>query len=173
MIGVDFGKHADHSAIAVLEKVKDDIRLVYLKEFPLETPYSAVIGTVRRLNEAYAFAGGYVDQTGVGEGPYEEIRRFTRRVQGVTLTAQVKEDIMGKLRLAMEEGRLTLPRDKPYLLVQITSQRCEPTISGTLKFRHPTGTHDDCLWALALSVYANNEIPMSRQLLPAKTRSFG
>jgi phage FluMu gp28-like protein len=40
LIAVDFGKHADHSAIAVLEKVKE-LRLVNLREFPLETPYTA------------------------------------------------------------------------------------------------------------------------------------
>jgi hypothetical protein len=64
-------------------------------------------------------------------------------MEGVTLTAPVKEDILGRLRLAMEHGKLTLPRDDTRLLVQITSQRCKPTMSGTLKFSHPTGTHDD------------------------------
>jgi phage FluMu gp28-like protein len=145
LIGIDFGKHTDHSAIAILEKTDDDLCLVYLKEFPLETPYTTVIGSVRRLSEAYPFAAGCLDKTGVGEGPYEEIRGFMRGIQGVTLTAQVKEDVMGRLKLAMEHGELTLPRDETRLLVQITSQRCEPTKSGTLKFSHPAGTHDDQL----------------------------
>jgi phage FluMu gp28-like protein len=128
-IGVDFGKHIDHSAIAVLERVKEGLRLVYLKELPLQTPYTAVIGTVRRLHEAYAFAAGCLDKTGVGEGPYEEIRQFMRGIEGITLTAQMKEDVMGKLKLAIEHGELILPRDQG-LLVQITAQQCEPTKSG-------------------------------------------
>jgi phage FluMu gp28-like protein len=157
LVGIDFGKHADHSAIAVLEKTNDDLCLVYLHEFPLETPYTAVIGTVRRLNEAYHFEAGCLDKTGVGEGPFEEIRGFMRGIVGVTLTAQVKEDVMGRLKLAMEHGELTLPRDETGLLVQITSQRCEPTMSGTLKFSHPAGTHDDQLWSLALAIYASTQ----------------
>jgi hypothetical protein len=56
----------------------DDLRLVCLYEWPLETPYTAVIGTVRRLNEAYRFAAGCLDKTGVGEGPFEAIRGFMR-----------------------------------------------------------------------------------------------
>ncbi len=172
LIGIDFGKHADHSVIAVLEKVGDNLRLVYLKELPLETSYTAVIGTVRRLNEAYAFAAGCLDKTGVGEGPYEEIRQFMRGIEGVTLTPQTKEDIMGRLKLALEQDKLTLPRDNPRLLVQMTAQRCEPTMSGTLKFSHPAGTHDDQLWALGLAVYANEETPPSRYLRPI-SRSFG
>jgi phage FluMu gp28-like protein len=172
LIGIDFGKHADHSVVAVLEKADDGLRLVYLREFPLDTPYTAVIGAVRRLNEAYGFAAGCLDQTGVGEGPFEEIEQFMRAMEGVTLTAPVKEDILGKLRLVMEHRRLILPRDNSHLLIQITSQQCEPTSSGTLRFTHPTGTHDDCLWALALAVYANHETPLTRLIRPV-SRSFG
>ena len=170
LIGIDFGKHTDHSAIAVLEKAGDDLRLVYLKELPLETPYTAVIGSVRRLNEAYAFAAGCLDKTGVGEGPYEEIKQFMRGMEGVTLTAQVKEDLMGKLKLALEQGKLTLPRDNPQLLVQMTAQQCEPTKSGTLKFSHPAGTHDDQLWSLALAIYASQQ--QTRPTFKPITRSF-
>jgi hypothetical protein len=43
LIGIDFSKHADHSAIAVLEKIDDSLRLVHLKELPLETSYTAII----------------------------------------------------------------------------------------------------------------------------------
>jgi phage FluMu gp28-like protein len=170
LIGIDFGKHADHSAIAILEKTNDDLRLIYLNEFPLETPYTAVIGMVRRLNEAYHFAAGCLDKTGVGEGPFEEIRGFMRGVEGLTLTAQAKEDVMGRLKLTMEHGKLTLPRDESRLLVQITSQRCEPTKSGTLKFSHPVGTHDDQLWSLALATYASQQ--QTRPAFKPITRSF-
>jgi hypothetical protein len=127
---------------------------------------------VRRLNEAYAFEAGYLDQTGVGEGPYEEVKRFMRVMEGITLTAPAKEDVMGKLRLAMEHRELTLPSDESRLLVQLTNQQCETTKSGTLKFTHPSGTHDDLLWALALAVYATKETLPSRYLLPI-SRSFG
>jgi hypothetical protein len=109
---------------------------------------------VRLLNEAYRFAAGYLDQTGVGEGPHEEIREFMPQMKGVTLTAPLKQDILGRLRLAMENHKLTIPRDNSRLLVQITSQQCEPTKSGTLKFNHPPGTHDDLLWALALGTHS-------------------
>ena len=170
LIGIDFGKHTDHSAIAVLKKIDDNLRLVYLKELPLETSYTAVIGRVRRLNEAYAFAAGCLDKTGVGEGPYEEIKQFMREMEGVTLTAQMKEDLMGKLKLALEKGKLTLPNDNQQLLVQMTTQQCEPTISGTLKFRHPTGTHDDQLWSLALAIHASQQ--QTRPTFKPITRSF-
>jgi phage FluMu gp28-like protein len=166
VIEIDFGKHADHSAIAVLQRFEDELRLVYLKEFPLDTPYTAVIGTVRTLKEAYHFTAGYLDQTGVGEGPYEEIKQFMPAIKGVTLTAQMKENIMGRLRLALEQHQLVLPRDSERLLIQVSAQQCERSKSGTLKFTHPTGTHDDQLWSLALAVYAGHEPPFPRLTRP-------
>ncbi len=170
LIGIDFGKHTDYSAIAVLEKTNDNLRLVYLNELPLETPYTAVIGTVRRLYDAYAFAAGCLDKTGVGEGPYEEIKQFMRTMEGITLTAQMKEDIMGKLKLTLEQGKLTLPNDNQQLLIQMTAQQCEPTKSGTIKFSHPTGTHDDQLWSLALAIHASQQ--QTRPTFKPITRSF-
>jgi phage FluMu gp28-like protein len=150
-LGLDFGKHRDHSAVAILQKMSEQqMRLVYLKEFELETPYSQIIGFLRLLHGTYDFRGGYLDKTGVGEGPYEEIKEFMPQMQGVTLTAPVKEDLLGKLKLAMEKRQLTISRDNPRLLVQISSQQCQPTRSGGLRFTHPSGTKDDLLWALTL-----------------------
>jgi len=154
-VGIDFGKHVDHSAIAIVEEQKDpSLRLVYLQEFPLETPYTTVIETVRTLQAAYKFRGGRLDQTGVGEAPYEEIRKFAPAIQGIKFTAPLKENILSKLLLKMENREVTIPRDPQRLLTQLTQQRCEPTQSGNLKFSHPPGTHDDLAWAFALAVFA-------------------
>jgi len=154
-IGVDFAKLQDHSAIAILQKKSESsIHLVYIKEFPLNTPYTTVIDHVSRLHQAYHFLGGYVDQNGVGEALYEQIKKFTTRIKGVNLTVQSKEDILGKLKLAMERKIIAIPGSNKTLLTQITSQQCKLLPSGNLQFTHPTGAHDDQLWALALANYA-------------------
>ena len=113
-----------------------------------------MIGTVKILNTEYKFQGGYLDQTGVGEAPREEIRQFAPVIKGITLTARTKQDILGNLKLSMEKGSITISREAQRLLTQLTEQRCEPTQQGTLKFAHPTGAHDDLAWAFALAVYA-------------------
>jgi phage FluMu gp28-like protein len=157
-IGIDFAKHADHSAIGILQKIADDqIRLVHLKEFQLGTPYKDVIGSVRRLNDIYRLTGGCLDRTGVGEAPYEEIREFMPQIKGITLTVQAKEHLMGKLKLAMEHQKITIPLDQRHLLTQITSQQCKSLATGKLQFTHPSGTNDDLLWALALAAQSTLE----------------
>lgn len=73
---------------------------------------------------------------------------------------------MTLLQTRMEQKRLILPLDRA-LLAQINEQRYKfgktpkptetPTEKGTLTFYHPQGTHDDQLWALALSTYATKQ----------------
>src|SRR5208282_2962479 len=151
-IGLDFGKLQDHSAIAILQKTSENhVRLVYTKEFPLNTSYTDVIEYVRILHASYNFTVGSLDQTGVGEGPYEQIRKFMPQMQGTTLTASTKQDLMVKFRLAMENHKITLPNGNKKLFIRMTSQQSKPLQSGTLQFSHPHGTHDDLLWALVLA----------------------
>ena len=153
--GIDFGKHADHSAIAIIQEEKDhNLRLVYLKEFPLETHYTTVIEAIKTLDKTYDFRGGRLDQTGVGEPLYEQVREFAPNIKGITLTARTKQDILANLLLTIERNAITIPQEPQNLLTQLTQQRCEPTQQGTLHFSHPSGTHDDLAWAFALSVYA-------------------
>ena len=151
-IGIDFGKHTDHSTIIILNKTWNDpqTRLVYMKEFQLETQYNEIIGCVKLLRTIYHFTAGCSDQTGVGEAPVEAIQQFMPNIKGLTLTAKTKIDLMGKLKLAMENHQITFPRD-PRLLAQINSQQCKPSESGKLLFTHPSKSHDDLLWALALA----------------------
>ncbi|MGO9645042.1 MAG: terminase large subunit domain-containing protein [Candidatus Bathyarchaeia archaeon] len=150
-IGIDFGIVEDHAAVAILQKIAtNEIRLVYLKEFPLKTLYKVVIDSVQKLNNAYHFRGGGLDKTSVGVGLHEDISSFMH-IEGVPLTAPKKEELMGKLKLAMENHQITIPRDKS-LLAQITSQQCKRSESGGLHFDHPYGTHDDQLHALVLAL---------------------
>jgi hypothetical protein len=71
---------AKANVIAVMEKVDEDLRLVYLKELPLETPHTAVIGTVRRLNEAHALAAGCLDKKTTATSKNQDSRRVSGHV---------------------------------------------------------------------------------------------
>lgn len=169
-VGIDLGKHHDHTAVGILQKISNaNIQLVYMTELPLNTEYTQVIARVRKLNEAYHFCGGNIDQSGVGEGIYDHIKPFTSRIQGLTLTAQTKERCMGDLRLAMEQHLIRLPRSNKALLNQITSQQCKPLPSGNLQFTHPSGAHDDQLWALALALQAALKGDMQKPIFRSGT----
>jgi hypothetical protein len=154
--GLDFGKHHDHSVVVVVDY---DVQtkttsLVHLKHFPLETEYGAVIGYVRGLAERWnRVARITTDTTGVGDSVTEEMRRAgLSQTWGVTLTLQSKTDILENLRCMLEKDQLKLVYD-PELIAEMNCESYEMNKAGQLQFSHPTGTHDDRLWALALACH--------------------
>ena len=157
-VGVDFGKKVDYSVIAVTrwdneEKVAELIGMV---RFQLETPYAAVIGMVKVIcDKLQRVEKVLVDRTGVGEYITEEMKNAGIRstVEGVMLTVSSKQDILGYMKNLMEQQALSLYYD-PDLIAEINVERYELMKTGQIQFGHPDGTHDDELFALALSVYA-------------------
>jgi hypothetical protein len=61
------------------------------------------------------------------------------------------------LKIAMEQNRLAIPYHR-QLCQQINEQQYAYSKSGHLQFSHPQNSHDDMLWALALSTYAGREL---------------
>jgi len=156
--GVDFGKLADYSVLTVLKREDDTLKLVYLHQFPLETPYSQVIGHMVRANQKFSFRKMLVDQTGVGEPVTEEIcAQGIRNVEGIKFTVQTKEELLSSLKIVMEQNRLAIPYHR-QLCEQINEQQYSYSKSGHLQFSHPENAKDDMLWALALSVYGAREL---------------
>jgi len=157
--GVDFGKLQDYSVLSVLKREGDIIKLVYMYQFPLETPYTQVIGHLVRAHQKLKFRKVLVDQTGVGEPVLEEIRnQGLGNVEGVKFTIQTKEELLSSLKIAMEQNRLAIPYHR-QLCTQINEQQYAYSKSGHLQFSHPANSHDDMLWSLALACTAAREPP--------------
>jgi len=159
-LGVDLGKKVDYSVIAVVTKEGDQIRLVYYKRWPLETPYSSVIGSIRVIIEKLGNVQKcLVDQTGVGEYIVEDMQKGgIPNVEGVMLSLPVKQEILGHLKQLMQNQLFTYPFNVD-LTSELNVERFELTKTGQIMFSHPDGTHDDILWAVALAVYATREPP--------------
>lgn len=173
-LGADFGKRVDYSVVVLLRKEENDaLRVVFLKEFALGTPYTEVVAFIHRLDEKFDVLKGYVDQSAIGESLVEEIAEFASQIEGLVFTAKAKQDLMILLQARMEQKRLILPLERT-LLSQINEQQYrfgkvkpteKPEEKGIMTFYHPPGTHDDQLWALALAVYAAKELAPEPSLI--------
>jgi len=155
--GCDFGKLEDYSVIVVLKREGDLLKLAYLYEFPLNTPYMNVIGHLARANQKFKFQKLLVDQTGVGEIVLEELKeQGVQNVEGITFTAQAKEAILTALKLVMEQHRLKMPYNR-RLSQQLNEQQYAYNKAGYLTFSHPEENHDDMTCALALANQATRQ----------------
>jgi len=155
--GCDFGKLEDYSVIVVLKREGDLLKLVYLHEFLLNTPYMNVIGHLARTNQKFSFQRLLVDQTGVGEVVLEELKeQGVQNVEGITFTAKTKEAILTALKIAMEQHVLRMPYHR-RLCQQLNEQQYAYNKAGYLTFTHPIGSHDDIACALALANQATRQ----------------
>jgi len=155
LVGVDLGKKQDHSAVAVLRKDEDALRLVLMKQFKLGTPYVSVIGYIKLLCDKLRHVVKIcVDQTG-SEYFVEDLEKIVgAQVEGVMLSQPKKQEVMGVLKSLMQEKKLLIPYN-PLLHAELNVERFELTKTGQMVFSHPQGTNDDRLWALALAAYAS------------------
>jgi len=157
--GVDLAKKEDFSVVAVLRKDEDAFRLVHLNVFPQGTEYVGVINYLKALSERLKTIHRFlVDQTGVGEAVLEQAQKTVSNVEGVVLTAPQKQDVLGYLKLVMQERRVLFPYELDFLQ-ELNVERFELSKSGQILFSHPDGTHDDRLWAFALAVFATKTTP--------------
>jgi len=160
-VGVDFGKHRDHSVVAAIDYDNESrkAKLVHIHRFALETEYASVIGYVKALVSRWQKTRQVsTDITGVGDFITEEMKRSgIPQTVGVQLTIPSKTDILGNLKDMMQSRRLSIPYDSE-LITEITSQRFELLKSGQMQFSHPEDSHDDRLWALALACYGTRMI---------------
>ena len=157
-LGLDLGKAQDYSVIAIVKQEGSNLKLIYLKQFPLNTPYAMVIGFIRTLTEKLSISLGYIDCTGLGAPIAEEIQSFASQLEGITLTAKTKQEVFSNLKLTMEQGKLILPSERT-LITQMNEQTYTLDKLGQITFSHPTRGHDDQLAALALAVYAAHSTP--------------
>lgn len=174
-MGLDLGKKVDYSVLTVVEKLGEELYVRHVKVWPLETPYSAVIGYVKVLSERWRSPYRIlVDQTGVGEYVAEDMLNVrVPNLEGIVLTGPKKVEIAGYLKQKMQEGckqdskgkwsgtsRLHIPYPEDSDLVrriiaELNVEKYTLTKDGSIKFYHPDGTHDDVFWSLALAIYAS------------------
>ncbi len=165
-LGVDIGRHKDLTVFWLLEKVGDVfwtrmVRVMRNASFRAQQEflYSLLDGSFLEGGSAGIKSPPRrccIDSSGLGMQLAEEaVDRFGSRVEAVTFTAQVKEDLAVTLRRAFEERLLRIPPDRD-IRRDIHSVRKAVTPAGNARFdaERSEGSHADRFWALALAVHA-------------------
>jgi len=173
--GLDFAKHQDYSAFALIEDVGNKYFLRYLKIWPHEVPYASVIGWVKVVQDKVGeFRCLRADKTGVGDYIVEDMEKSgILNVEGVNFTLPRKQEMASLLKQRMVNRRFFYPYfswDKPYrgeYVAELNVERFELRKDGTIAFSHPQGTHDDVFWATALALYATVEMSEESELVRA------
>ena len=166
------GKRHDHTAMAVVEKVKDMLLVRHLERVPLGTPYTGVVARVVEIVQQVGSCAVVVDGTGVGEPVVDALRRsgLGCEITAVTITggerqsraglrsSVPKQDLIAGVQMAMEKGHLRVARkleDAGALVKELLNVRITAGLAaGKVRIgADGYGEHDDLVIALALACW--------------------
>jgi len=155
-VGMDIGRYHDLTVIWALEAVGRELvsrGLIELRSTPFRTQFE----TLCNVLNCKCVRKCCIDATGLGMQLAEQAtERFGRhRVEGHAFTANLKEEMGGKLRVRMEDGTVRIPAHD-QIRNDLHSVEKSVTIDGKIRLRATTqaGSHADRFWAIALAVYA-------------------
>lgn len=148
-VGVDLGRLKDFTVISVVDSKTFD--LVYWERFrELEWPFQK-----KKIVEVAKRYGNHkvkIDQTGLGQPIVDELSRTGIYIEGVTMTNEIKKNLIEKLSILLEWKKISYP---PIDVLIKELEVFGYTVSDKTKriqYGAPFGFHDDTVISLALAV---------------------
>lgn len=157
-VGVDIGRRKDLTVIWVLEKI-ENIKYTRLVLELSKMPFHQQEEILHEILAHKLFRRDCQDDTGIGMQMTENAQyKFGKfRVEGVTFSNRVKEDLAYHLRTEFENKTVFIPKCHE-IREDLHSIRRLTTSAGNIRFdaeRSDNG-HADRFWALALALHAAN-----------------
>jgi len=152
-MGVDIGRTRGLTVPLILEPIGDVHwcrHLQRLKNVPISDQIEALKPLARRASRTC------IDKGVFGLAIFEALEKeLGSRVEGVQLTAQVKEALAVDVRQVYEDKRLRMPVD-PALRLAVHSVKRVVTVAGNVRFDAEVSDagHADEFWALGLALLA-------------------
>lgn len=146
-IGVDWGKSADFTALAVVDVGAR--ALVHLDRFN-QIDYAVQVGRLKALSERFKPFVVTAERNSMGDPLIEQLMRDGLPVQPFLTTNATKAAAMDALALAFERSEIRVIPD-PVLIGELQAYEMERLPSGMFRYSAPEGMHDDTVMALALA----------------------
>jgi phage FluMu gp28-like protein len=153
-IGVDVARKKDLCVLDVGERI-GDVVWDRLRIELLDCPFSQIEEELYRLLKLPQVKRACIDATGLGAQLAERAaERFSWKVEPITFTARVKEDLAICLKVDLEKRQVRLA-DDDKLRADLRGIRKEATLSGNIRYAGESeGSHCDRFWAKALRQHA-------------------
>ena len=171
-LGMDIGRKKDLSVIWLVEQVGDVAwtrRVIEIERRPFREQREMLFDLLPHVRRAC------IDSTGLGMQLAEEAQeRFgTYRVESVSFTQAVKEELAFGLRRKFEDRTARIPVDR-NIREDLHSVRKVTTAAGNIRFdavRTDQG-HADRFWSLALAIHAGGAPSMKIEYQTVQSRRF-
>jgi len=147
-IGVDLGRKSSYSAIIVVDEMTWPYEVVYMDRFKT-IDWNLQVERIKAVYEKYPCMRMRVDATGLGDPVVEDLEKRGVRVEPFIFQEVPRKQMIDKLSIFIEDGRIIYPNDKQLIKELETFGREINLDSGRVKYKPLKGTAD---YVMALSL---------------------
>ena len=163
IFGLDLGRVVDPSAQIGIDL--ETMTVAFAEKRPLGEKHNMGAVKARDIARRYGNATIVVDTTGGATGGHmagkndayvQEYQKHCKTMRAFNINRENKERIIGNLSLALEQGKLSIPKQFEDLHKELASYEYKCSSTGQLTFQGPNGHDDDMVIALALALEGVN-----------------
>jgi len=149
--GLDIARVEDYTVHVVMGY---DRRVMYVARYT-GVPWETQVAKVRYVAKSYMDARVLLDSTGIGDPFYDSLRMAEVKVQKYPFTQRSKAALIDNLAMMIEGGHIVLPKPEvwPAGIDELEAYEYSTSEHGTVRMAAPSGSHDDCVSALALAAW--------------------
>jgi phage FluMu gp28-like protein len=164
--GLDLAQTRDYTVFSVVERQNEKLYLRHLKIFKQPTVYAPVLAYIKALQDRWGgFARVRVDFTREGPSFIADMEAAgIENGEGVNFSVPRKSEMASLLKQRMLNKQFYYPLlnwETPYrgdICTELNEERYDLRRDGNIGYSHPSGTHDDLFWSIALAVYATTDM---------------
>lgn len=157
VLGVDWGRSNDFTAIAVYDATLGDI--VAIDRFN-QIDYQIQLGRLMAICERFRPSAVVAEANSIGQPLIEQLQRDGLPVIPFMTTNASKQIAVDALALAFERGTLRIIPD-PVLISELQAYQGDRLSGGLIRYGAPAGLHDDTVMAVMLA-YQNPQAAVAQ-----------
>ncbi len=155
VFGLDWAKSNDFTVLSIMDYLSlQEVELLRIQEIDFEIQISRVVNVLQIFKPKH----GLVEMNGIGEKPFQDLRKQYSKAEGWNTTQNNKEDAIVALAHGFEKTAAGKPGPK-FLedsagIKEALEYYQERLPSGRWRYNAPSGGHDDTVMARALAYQA-------------------
>jgi hypothetical protein len=149
-MGIDLARKKDWTVATVID---GDGRVVAMDRFH-QVSWALQVERCAILYRTFCCSKATVDSTGLGDVVIEQLEAEGLVVEAYIFTVPSRRALLEELILAFDNVEIQIPNTEKFQVFRSEIEAFEYTLDGTsIKYEAPSGTHDDCVFSLALAVH--------------------
>ncbi len=165
--GLDVGGKNDYMSLTIMNKQGN----VIFQDRWRHQEYEVLLNTVADILKKYNNPLCYIEINGVGQVPFEILRKKYGKVKEWITTNKTKNEIITQLMVDFNTQDLTI-LDIDYVKDELDNFTCEWK-NGKPVYNGANGFHDDSVMSLAICNYHKNRVKNVKPVLIQKRRKRG